>query len=154
MTTALSCSQILAVLFPVLTVKCFNRDIDLIRHIDTSQVHAERLRMRAWNIKRFDAAMFTEQVACNAGMKSVFMQALFTANQSEPACRNNQVQVSRFMANWTITPVHGNFAGDDNRDFYPATMASTWTRMHIFHPRMCYFRRFINRQANQASDGP
>ena len=52
--------QVLTVLTPVLAVKRFDRDINLIGQVNTIHINAESLRVRSRNIKRLDSTMFAK----------------------------------------------------------------------------------------------
>lgn len=98
--------------------------------------------------------MFAKQVAGYAGMEAVFSEAFFTAEQAEPVGRNNQVQVTGFLANRTVTPVHIDHIRNIDFKFHPPAMASSITFVHLSNPHHELASLRQNRHANKASDGP
>ena len=74
--------NLVRILFPVLSVKL--RDIDgFWPGVQAINVNINPVGIRAWGVKRFDAADLTEGVSGDAGIESIGCQGLDTAQQSE-----------------------------------------------------------------------
>lgn len=66
----------------------------------------------------------------DAAVKSVFSQALLTAEQAELVGSNDQVQVAGFLADGTITLMHRDRFGNPDFQFHPTTVTTACTGLH------------------------
>lgn len=69
-------------------------------------------------------------MAGNTGVKTIVNQAILALKQREPVCGHNQVQVSGFSANGTITTVYGDFAWYLYFKLHPSAMTTACTYIH------------------------
>ena len=98
--------------------------IDLPR-VETPQIDAKTIRMRSRDIKRLDAALAAEQMAGGPGIKAVFGERLFPAEQGEILGLDDQVLITGQRAYRAIAIEDFEFRRrpDDKTD--GATMATT-----------------------------
>ena len=70
--------------------------------IQAAHVDAVAIRMRAWNIERFDAAARAEKMLGSAGIELIGGQGILSGNEFEARGRDYEMQISRFAANGAV----------------------------------------------------
>jgi hypothetical protein len=69
--------QGMRILLPIFTVEQLHRDFIKFRLIQTTQIDAVSIRIRPWNIKRFNATGFTKQMLGFMGVESIRGEVIF-----------------------------------------------------------------------------
>jgi len=98
--------------------------------MQTVYIDAETVRMGAWHIKGFDAAVLAEMVLCNARVKCVCRDRVFTLKQVKILARHEQVQKATHVTDAAITARRMNVGRRLDLKLNAATMAATFVRCH------------------------
>ena len=86
--------------------------------------------MGTWHIKGFDAAVLAEMMLCNAGVKGVSRDLVFSLQQEEILARHEQVQKTTHMADAAITARRLNIGRRLDLKLNAAAMTATLVCRH------------------------
>jgi hypothetical protein len=100
--------QAFSVLFPVLAIKALFDHLQPGRQFEAAKIDTVAIRIGAWHVKRFDAAMRAEEVSRRATVKAVFNQIIPALEEIETGGWNNEMHVTSHAADRAIAMLHGD----------------------------------------------
>jgi hypothetical protein len=71
--------------------------------VETAQIDAQAIRIRAWCVKGLDTAVFAKCVLSSTCIKGIGRNGVFAAEQSKPRGRHNHLIAATLIADRTVT---------------------------------------------------
>ena len=93
-------------------------------------VDANAVRVGAWHIERFDAAMPAKIVPRDFGIKCVSLEVVFASHETKILLRHDHVQVTRLATNAAIALICFNISRRVDFKTHTTTMTSAFMCWH------------------------
>ncbi len=126
-------------LFPIRAIERAHPDFPNVLRVDAACVYADALGVRAGHIERLDAAVCAKQMIGDTRVETITREVVLSPNQTEPRCRNDQMQVAAPSADRAIAFVHLQRARCVHLETHASTVTSTPVR-YRFHGRVRVLR--------------
>ena len=111
-------------IFPVATVEVRNSNFGNGFRIQTANIDADPVRVRARDVKGFDAAVDAETVLRDPGVEGVGGEILLALEEAEPAGGDDQVEVGGLGADRTVTELGIELGGGIDLETNPTAVTT------------------------------